>query len=81
MSSEEPRERPRLNLKPRDEAAAAKAAQERAKTAKSVRGSSTTALNALCKVPSETEQHRARDEDIAMVSLNRIFCKQELCWL
>ena len=81
MSSEEPRERPRLNLKPRDEAAAAKAAQERAKTAKSVRGSNTTPFKALCQVPSEMEGHRARNEDIAVVSLKRIFCKQELCWL
>lgn len=36
MSAEGARERPRLNLKPRNEAAAAQAAQERAKASKSV---------------------------------------------
>lgn len=41
MSSEESRGRPRLNLKPRNEAAAAKAAEDRAKASKSVRSPST----------------------------------------
>ena len=49
MSNEEPRGRPRLNLKPRDEAAAAKATEERSKAAKSVMTASHHCWLFLCQ--------------------------------
>ena len=48
MASEEPRGRPRLNLKPRDESAAAKLAQDRAKAQKSVSFLLTIMTSQIC---------------------------------